>query len=97
MPAPGPPKATRLESFLCSVVASLAKRGAGGIGRRSALRHGDEFDAVAGGAEDVDGAVALGVEAGLVGEETDAEVASVTGGEVFEGSEVGGFEDVDAG
>ena len=57
----------------------------------------DEFDAVACAAEDVDGAAALGVEAGLVGEQADAEMAAVFGGEVFEGGEVGGFEDVDAG
>ena len=57
----------------------------------------DEFDAGAGGAQDVDGAAALRVEAGLVGEQADAEVASMLGGEAFEGGEVGGFEDVDAG
>ena len=70
------------------------------LGAEDAVFGGEErgeFDAVAGGAEDVDGAVALGVDAGLVGEEADAEVAGVFGGEVFEGGEVGGFEDVDSG
>ena len=50
-----------------------------------------------GGEEDVDGAAAVGVEAGLVGEEADAEVVVEGGGEGFEGGEVGVFEDVDAG
>ena len=47
--------------------------------------------------EDVDGAVAVGVEAGLVGEEAERRWLSwwvVEGGEL---GEVGGFEDVDAG
>ncbi len=42
------------------------------------------------GVEDIDGAAAVGVEAGLVGKEADVV-------EVGEGGEVGGFEDVDAG
>ena len=39
----------------------------------------------------------LAVEAGLVGEEAEAEVVVVTLGGFGEGGEVGGFEDVDAG
>ncbi len=49
------------------------------------------------GVEDVYGAAVVGVEAGLVGEEAEAELVVVGLGEVGEGGEVGGFEDVDAG
>jgi hypothetical protein len=47
--------------------------------------------------QDVDGAVVLRVDADLVGEEAEAEVVVVFGGEGGELGEVGGFEDVDAG
>ncbi len=47
--------------------------------------------------EDVDGADAVGVDAGLVGEEAEAEGGVGIVGEGLEGGEVGGFEDVDAG
>ena len=47
--------------------------------------------------QDVDGAAAMAVEAGLVGEQADAQVAAVAGCGFLEGGEVGGFEDIDAG
>ena len=47
--------------------------------------------------EDVDGAAALRVEAGLIGEQADAEMVAVAAARLLQGGEVGGFEDVDAG
>ncbi len=56
-----------------------------------------QLDAVADAAQHVDGAAALGVEAGLIGEQADAEMASVARGSFLERRKVGGFEDVNAG
>ena len=58
---------------------------------------GGELDGGVGVEEDVDGAGAVAVEAGLVGKEGDAERFAGGVGEGFEGGEVGLFEDVDAG
>ncbi len=59
------------------------------------LEAGDGFGGF--GGEEVDGAVAVGVEAGLVGEDAEAEVVVVALRGFGEGGVVGGFEDVDAG
>ena len=62
---------------------------------------GFEFDAGYGfggfRGEKVDGAVAVGVEAGLVGENAEAKVVVVAPGGFGESGIVGGFEDVDSG
>lgn len=49
------------------------------------------------GGDEVDGAAAVGVEAGLVGEDADAKVIAVAVGGFGEGGVVGGFENVDTG
>ena len=56
-----------------------------------------QLDAVADAAQHVDGAAALGVEAGLIGQQADAKIAAVARGGFLERCEVGGFEDIDAG
>ena len=56
-----------------------------------------QLDAVADAAQHVDGATALRVEAGLVGQQPDAQLAAVARGRFLERGEVGGFENVDAG
>ena len=53
---------------------------------------GDEFGGF--GVEEVDGAVGVGVEAGLVGEEAEFEGVIVIGGQGGEGGVVGGLQDV---
>ena len=47
--------------------------------------------------EDVDGAAAVGIDAGLVGEEGEVEMVLMLGGEGFEGGELSLFEDVYSG
>ena len=56
-----------------------------------------QFDVVACAVQDVDGAAALGVEAGLVGEQADAEMAAMARSCFLQRREIGGFENIDAG
>jgi len=62
---------------------------------RSQHQAGNELWRV--GGEEIDGAVSLAVEAGLVGEQAEAQVISVALGSFGESGVVCRFEDVDAG
>jgi hypothetical protein len=50
-----------------------------------------QLNSIPDSAQHVDGAAALGIEAGLVGQQTDAEMAAVARGGFLERREVGGF------